>query len=191
MATKKKVAKRPAAKRVAAKRVVTKKAAAPRSANPALRQEVEQFLFAQAEALDNKAWQAYIDTFTDDGVYWAPVDPAHTHWEGMPAIFIEDKDLMTVRMKRMQHPNAWSQQAEWGTSHVLGNIVIEKVAANGDVHVRSRFHMFELRRDDTRHFAGTYRHQLKRTKAGLSIKQQRVDMVNAQAPYEYVLQAWV
>ena len=186
MATKKKAAKRAPAKKVA----VVKKGVT-RAVDSKLRGEVEQLLFQQSEALDGKAWQSYIDCFTDDGVYWVPADPAHTHWDGMPAIFIEDKDLMTVRMRRMQHPNAWSQQAEWGTSHVIGNMTIERVAANGDVQVRSRFHMLELRRDDVRHFAGTYRHQLKRTKSGLRIKQQRVDMVNAQAPYEYVLQAWV
>jgi benzoate/toluate 1,2-dioxygenase beta subunit len=69
--------------------------------------------------------------------------------------------------------------------------VVEKVAPNGDVHVRSRFHMMELRRDDVRHFAGSYRHQLKKTKDGYRIKLQRVDMTNAQAAYDYVLQMWV
>jgi benzoate/toluate 1,2-dioxygenase subunit beta len=153
--------------------------------------EVSQLLYAQAEALDGKQWQAFIDLFADDGVYWAPTDPQHTHWDGMPSIFTEDRDLMTVRMKRLVHPNAWSQQAEWGTSHVVGNVAIERVDANGDVQVRSRFHMMELRRDDVRHFAGVYRHQLARTNRGLRIRLQRVDLVNAQAPYEYVLQAWV
>jgi len=57
--------------------------------------------------------------------------------------------------------------------------------------VRSRFHMMELRRDDVRHFAGCYSHQLKKTKDGYRIKLQRVDMTNAQAAYDYVLQVWV
>jgi len=57
--------------------------------------------------------------------------------------------------------------------------------------VRSRFHMMEFRRDASRHFAGTYRHQLLRTKDGYRIKLQRVDMVNGQGPYDYVLQVWV
>jgi 3-phenylpropionate/cinnamic acid dioxygenase small subunit len=74
----------------------------------------------------------------------------------------------------------------------VSNVVVEKIdPKSGDVHVRSRFHMVELRRDELRHFAGSYRHHLKRTKDGLRIKLQRVDMVNAQAPYEYVLQIWV
>jgi benzoate/toluate 1,2-dioxygenase beta subunit len=173
------------------------KAAAPKTAAAAspdrLYHEVSQLLYRQSEYLDAKAWQDYIDLFDGAGLYWMPPGPEYTTWEGMPAIFVEDKDLMTVRMKRITHPNAWSQQAEWATNHVVSNVVIEDVAPGGaEIRVRSRFHMLELRRDDLRHFAGTYRHHLLRGKDGaLRIKLQRVDMVNAQAPYEYVLQAWV
>jgi hypothetical protein len=34
-------------------------------------------------------------------------------------------------------------------------------------------------------------HELKKTKEGYRIKLQRVDMTNAQAAYDYVLQVWV
>jgi hypothetical protein len=51
--------------------------------------------------------------------------------------------------------------------------------------------MMELRRDDVRHFAGAYRHHLVRAGGELRIKLQRVDMTNAQATYDYVLQVWV
>jgi len=56
---------------------------------------IEQFLFRQAELLDGKQWQDYIELFTPDGVYWMPPEPSHTHWDGMPAIFAEDRNLMT------------------------------------------------------------------------------------------------
>ena len=199
MATKK-TAKKPARKPVvatkaSAKKSPAKQAAAQRSpvkqaAAADLHRAVEQFLYRQSELLDGKQWQDYINLFDAKGVYWAPLLPEHTHWDGVPSIFVEDVDLMTVRMKRIQHPNAWSQQAEWCTTHVVSNVVIEKVTAT-EVHVRSRFHMMELRRDDLRHFGGTYRHQLKRTKDGFRILLQRADLFNAQAPFEYVLQIWV
>jgi 3-phenylpropionate/cinnamic acid dioxygenase small subunit len=155
-----------------------------------LQHEVEQFLYRQSELLDTKQWQAWIDLFADDGVYWMPADPAHKHWDGVPSIFAEDKKLMSVRMKRVLHPDAWSQRPLWGTNHVVGNVIIESYEA-GEVIVRSRFHMMELRRDDVRHFAGAYRHHLKKTADGYRIKLQRVDMTNAQATYDYVLQVWV
>jgi len=153
--------------------------------------EVEQFLYRQAELLDAKRWQDWIDLFAKDGVYWMPPDPSYKTWDGTPAIFAEDKNLMNVRMKRVLHPDAWSQRPQWGTNHIVSNVSIQKSRKNGDLEVRSRFHMMELRRDDVRHFAGSYTHQLKKTKNGFQIKLQRVDMTNAQAAYDYVLQVWV
>ena len=156
-----------------------------------LQHQVEQFLYRQADLLDRKQWQDWIDLFADDGVYWMPPEPSHKTWEGMPAIFAEDKNLMNVRMNRVLHPDAWSQRPLWGTNHVVSNVMVEKASAKGDVRVRSRFHMLELRRDDVRHFAGSYVHDLVQSKDGYRIKLQRVDMTNAQAAYDYVLQVWV
>ena len=152
--------------------------------------EIEQFLYRQSELLDTKKWQGWIDLFAADGIYWMPPDASYKTWDGQPAIFAEDKNLMTVRMNRVLHPDAWSQRPLWETNHVVSNVSIKKVKG-GDVEVKSRFHMMELRRDDVRHFAGSYLHNLVKTKTGYRIKLQRVDMTNAQAAYDYVLQVWV
>ena len=191
MATKK---AQKSARMAVAKKALTKKPAlkvAPKGNSHSTQHAVEQFLYRQAEVLDAKRWQDYIDLFTADGVYWMPADPADKHWDGIPSIFAEDKNLMTVRMKRVLHPDAWSQRPLWGTNHVVGNVIVEKESPNGDVVARSRFHMMELRRDNVRHFAGSYVHHLKKTANGYRIRQQRVDMTNAQAAFDYVLQVWV
>ena len=151
---------------------------------------IEQFLYSQSELLDTKNWQGWIDLFTPDGISWMPPAPEYKTWDGQPAIFAEDRNLMTVRMNRVLHPDAWSQRPLWETNHVVSNVRIEKASAKGIV-VKSRFHMMELRRDDVRHFAGSYEHHLVKTKKGYAIKLQRVDMTNAQAAYDYVLQVWV
>ena len=129
--------------------------------------------------------------FTPAGIYWMPPDTTYETWEGQPAIFAEDRNLMTVRMKRVLHPDAWSQRPLWETNHVVSNVILEKKDRNGEIEVRSRFHMMELRRDDVRHFAGAYSHRLVKVKNQFKIKLQRVDMTNAQAAYDYVLQVWV
>src|SRR4051812_36358261 len=153
-----------------------------------LQREVEQFLYRQAELLDGKHWQAWIDCFAEDGVYWMPITPAQTEWEGSPSIFAEDKLMMEIRKGRVTHPNAWSQAPQWATNHVVSHVAVESSDASGLV-VRSRFHMMELRRDDIRHFGGSYRHTLVRDAGGaLRIRLQRVDLFNSQAPFDYVLQ---
>jgi 3-phenylpropionate/cinnamic acid dioxygenase small subunit len=155
-----------------------------------LQHRVEQFLYYQSELLDQKQWAAYIDLFSPDGVYWMPVTPEQTEWLDSPSIFAEDRRMMEIRMGRVQHPNAWSQAPQWGTHHVIGNVVIES-ADESRVLVRSRFQMMELRRDQLRHFAGTYRHTLLRLGEDFKIVLQRVDLLNGQAPFDYVLQVWV
>lgn len=170
--------------------------ARPLPARGALRQDadvqrqVEEFLFHQAELLDTKNWQRYIDLFADQGIYWMPARLEQTEWLDSPSIFAEDRLLMTVRMGRITHPNAWSQAPLWETSHIVGNVVIEELTP-AQIRVRSRFQVQELRRDSLRSFAGTYRHTLLRRGDDLRIELQRVDLMNAQAPFDYTIQAWV
>ncbi|HMK67837.1 MAG TPA: aromatic-ring-hydroxylating dioxygenase subunit beta [Stellaceae bacterium] len=185
--------KKPAMTKPATRRAPARTSSAAKAApvRDALR-EVEQLLYRQAEILDAKRWGDFIELFAEDGRYWMPAAPEQTTGDGVPSIFWEDRDLMTVRMKRVTHPHAWSQSPMWGTSHLVSNVAIESEdARTGDLLVRSRFHMMEFRRDASRHFAGTYRHHLAKTKDGYKIKLQRVDMVNGQGPYDYVLQVWV
>jgi len=151
---------------------------------------VEEFLFHQAELLDTKNWQAYIELFAEQGIYWMPARPDQTEWLDSPSIFAEDRPLMSVRMGRITHPNAWSQAPLWETNHIVGNIVIEEMTSAA-IRVRSRFQVQELRRDSLRSFAGTYRHTLLVRGDDFKIELQRVDLMNAQAPFDYTIQAWV
>ena len=62
---------------------------------------VEQFLYRQAEILDDRRWQDWLTLFTKDGSYWMPADPAHDDPDGVPSIFHEDFYLMqTCRLQR-------------------------------------------------------------------------------------------
>jgi 3-phenylpropionate/cinnamic acid dioxygenase small subunit len=159
---------------------------------PAQQREVERFLFRQAEILDDKKWDAWMALFADDGKYWMPVSERDTTGDGVPSIFYEDIDLMKVRIKRVTHPRAWSQKPPHKTSHVVSNVVVESIdAKTGDAVVRSKFYMSEFRRDVTRHFAGKYRHHLRKTPAGYRIALQRVDLVNGEGTFDYVIQTWV
>ena len=158
--------------------------------DPALQREVETLLYRQAAMLDAKAWSEWAGLFTLDGIYWVPATPDQTDWESQPSIFAEDRLLMEVRMGRLQHPNAWSQAAAWATNHMVGGVIIESAEANR-LEVYSRFQMMEMRRDDIRHFGGSYRHTLVKEAGQWRIRLQRVDIANGQGLYEYVLQAWV
>ncbi len=154
--------------------------------------DVEQFLYHQAELLDARSFEAWADLFTKDGTYWMPASEDQTVADGQPNIFYEDFFLMRMRIKRITHVRAHSQRLPNRTSHVVSNTIIEAVdGETGDVVVRSKFYASEFRNDALRHFAGKYRHDLQKTDDGYRIRQQRVDLVNAEGPWEYVLQTWL
>lgn len=153
---------------------------------------VERFLYRQAEILDGGHWQDWLALFTEDGHYWMPAEEDQTEGEGLPNIFWEDRDLMTVRIRRNTHPHAWSQSPHNRTCHVVSNVVVESEdAKTGDLVVRARFHCAEYLRYEVRHFVGRYLHHLKKTADGYRIALQRVDLVNREGPFDYVIQWWL
>ena len=152
--------------------------------------EVEQFLYRQAEILAERDWQAWLDLFTPEGIYWMPADPAHTSDEGVPSIFREDRWLRLTRTRRLENPKAWSQSPQNRTSTLVGNVAV--LSDDGlTITSRARFHTVEQRMYEMRYFAGRYEHSLVRTEGGLRIQRQRVDLLSYDAPIEFVLQFWL
>ncbi len=152
----------------------------------------ELLLYRQAEILDDRRWDEWLALFTEDGRYWMPANEAQQTGDGVPNIFWEDLDLMTVRIGRNTHPHAWSQNPPNRLSHVVSNVIVESEDADtGDLVVRSKFHCAEYLRYEVRHFSGKYRHELAKTPAGYRIRLQRVDLLNAEGPFDYVIQWWL
>ena len=152
--------------------------------------DVEQFLYQQADILDERRREDWLGLFTDDGIYWMPAAANQEVGEGQPNIFYEDHYLMDMRIRRVEHPYAHSQAAGHRTSHVVSNVVIQS-ESDDEIVATSRFHMVEYRLDDQRYFGGKYTHTLTRKDAGLKIKLQRVDIANVEGPFDYVMQVWL
>ena len=152
---------------------------------------VEQFLYRQAELLDEKRIEEWMALFADDGWYWMPAEADQVEGDGEPNIFWEDQGLMLMRNARNTHPRAHSQAPHNRLNHVVSNVIIESENGDGDIIVRSRFHCEEYFRYQIRAFSGKYRHLLKKTDDGYRIALQRVDLVNREGPYDYVLQWWL
>jgi len=152
---------------------------------------VEQFLFRQAEILDEQLWEDWLALFTEDGRYWMPAEGDQTDGDRLPNIFWENHDIMTMRVRRNNHPRAHSQAPHNRLNHVVSNVIVESEDSNGDLVVRSRFHCAEYFRYEVRTFSGKYRHYLKKTPNGYQIALQRVDLVNREGPWDYVLQWWL
>lgn len=147
--------------------------------------EIEEFLFLEARLLDDREFQSWADLFADDGVYWVPMREGQDDRLTEHSIFHDDKALLDVRVRRLQHPETYAQIPASRTRHVVGNVVLE--ANDGDeIRVRSNLVMLEYRQDNQRVFGAEVHHRLRRVGDDFRIVLKRVDLVNCDAVHGYM-----
>jgi 3-phenylpropionate/cinnamic acid dioxygenase small subunit len=157
--------------------------------------DIEKFLYREAALLDDKSWQDWLALYTDDCFYWVPstvgqADPVNTI-----SLFAENRMMMEMRIIRVTHPRAFSQDFPTRTCHLVGNVTIDGddgAATDGgmkpraDLVIRSSQHVLEYRKEDQRMFGATVRHWLRRDGADWKIALKRIDLINCDAPMETV-----
>ncbi len=152
----------------------------------ALRDELEAFVYAEAELLDDGKFEEWLALFADDGIYWIPAVPGQDDPLNTISIFYEDKDIMAIRIRRMTHPANIAQSPFPRTSHVVGQVRVDG-ADNGTFGVSSRVQVVEYREGDgQRVFAGKCHHTLRREGDDLKIVLKRFDLVNCDAPHTFI-----
>lgn len=142
-----------------------------------LHHQVEQFLFLEAEFLDARQFDEWLQLFHPDGEYWVPmawrqVDP-HNHI----SLIYENVDVLAMRMQRLKELAALSQRPFSRTCHHISNVKITRTNGAG-LFVRSALIVVEYRRNEQRTFAGHAWHDLTRENESFRIKSKRVDLLN-------------
>lgn len=151
---------------------------------------VSDFLFAEAELLDQRRWFDWLDLFADGGMYWVPLKPDQPDPINHVSLFYEDAMLREVRARRLEEQRAWSQQPLVHGARVVGNIRIVDGAADGEIHVRSTFMMIESRLPHQRVLGGFYAHRLVARGESFAIREKRVDLVGSEGVH-FTLEAFL
>ena len=116
-------------------------------------QEVHQFLVREAELLDSRRYQAWLDLFTEDIVYRMPVRVTRAHTlEGSILNdmdhFDEDMYSLKKRVERFETEHAWTEDPPSRTRHFVTNVrVYAGEAGDGEYTVKSYVLLFRSRGD--------------------------------------------
>lgn len=134
------------------------------------RADVEDFLYAEAAALD--AWQldAWLTMLTDDARYEVPPnDQPFGNADDTLFIIADDIDRIRARVKRLKSPGA---HAEYPKSRTRRNITNVRIIGrdDADLTVTANFMVHRFRSGARIGvFVGAYDYQLRVTKDGLKI----------------------
>src|SRR5579871_4497860 len=133
---------------------------APTEVREALRREIEDFLFTEAELLDSWRIEEWFELFTDDCLYWAPGTSDTPDLKTEPPLIYDNHSQLEHRVQRLLSPAVHTQRPRSRTRHFVTNVRIE--SAGDRVTAYSNFLLYEVRLRRERLFGGQNQHVLRR-----------------------------
>ena len=122
---------------------------------PELQLEVEQFLYAEAELLDQRHFLEWTELLADDVDYFMPFKtnrlPQDQDQEIRPRSegghFGDNKASLVNRAKKLSIKESWSEYPASRTRHMITNVRIRPTQLQGEYQVESYFHFYRSRGD--------------------------------------------
>jgi 3-phenylpropionate/cinnamic acid dioxygenase small subunit len=150
-----------------------------------LKEEIEAFLYHEAELLDERRYEAWLDLFTEDAHYFMPMrrnvphdepDREFTRAGADVNWFDEGKDTLTRRVRQVLTGVHWAEEPPSRICHIVSNVQIAAAdAASGEVVVKSRFLVYRNRVEtETDFLVGKREDVLRRVDGGWKIARRRI-----------------
>ena len=141
---------------------------------------VERVVYHESRLLDERRFEEWMDLFTEDGYYWAPVQPGQRSPIDHVSLIHDDREFMKARIARLRHPRIHQQTPPSRACRLVSGIRLEPDPPSGVQYlVASAMVMFEYRKGEQRHFAGHCQHALRFEGSALKIAWKRVDLINS------------
>jgi len=136
-------------------------------------QEIEEFFYTEADLLDERRFEDWLDLLTDDVRYVMPVrqdvkdgddwKPDDVAW------FDEGKETLTQRVLQLRTGVHWAEEPPSRVSHLISNVRVLSTSA-AEAVVRSRFLVYRSRlADEVDLFVGRREDVLRRVDGGWKI----------------------
>lgn len=117
----------------------------------AARLEIQDFYSYEAELLDERRWEEWVDLFAADAEYTAPIrvtrkSPAPDIIEEL-GHFDDTKNSLALRAKRLRTDVAWAEDPPSHTRRLITNIRVRPGTGDGALAVRTNFLLYRSRGD--------------------------------------------
>ena len=123
-----------------------------------LQREIEDFFYGEAELLDTRSFDEWLDLFTEDAHYWMPMrrnvprdEPEREFTRHGTDVnwFDEGKDTLARRVAQIQTGVHWAEEPPSRTCHMVSNVQVVRAAPAGpaptEVLARCRFLVYRNR----------------------------------------------
>lgn len=118
--------------------------------------EIEEFLYKEADLMDEGRWREWLQLLTDDVVYFMPVRVTEERGESAGfaanmAHFHENRQTLELRIRRLETDYAWAENPPSRTRHFVTNIRVFPTERPDEVRARSNVLLYRTRGDVPSH----------------------------------------
>ena len=152
-----------------------------------LMREIEDFLYAEADLLDERQFEKWLELLTDDVRYWMPMrknlafeDRDRDITGGDDVAWIDDdKTTLTKRVKQILTGIHWAEEPVSRITHIVTNVQLREatpsVAEAAEVAVKCRFLIYRNRVEtETDILVGKREDRLRRADGGWRIARRKI-----------------
>jgi len=147
------------------------------------RQQVEQFLYHEAQLMDEHRLDEWLALWTEPALYWVPSNRDEIDPKREVSLIYDDWVRLQLRVSRLKSGFAHAQEPRSRMRRVVSNIVVEETE-NGEIVAHSNFLLAELRRGKQDLFAGRTIHRLLSRDGSFKLASKKVLLVNNDEPID-------
>jgi len=151
-----------------------------------IEQSIQQFLYLEAELIDEKRWDEWLELFDENVEYWVPA------WDGdhdltddprnqMSLMFYDTRSGLEDRVFRLKTGKSAASTPLPRTSHQVTNIRFIAEGENG-YRVKANWTAHSFRKRELTTFCGTYEYLLRVLGGSFKIEKKKIVVVNDLIP---------
>jgi len=149
---------------------------------PVDHEQVRQFLYYEAQLMDEHRYDEWLALWVEEALYWVPSNRDEIDPKREVSLVYDDAVRLKLRISRLKSGFAHAQEPKSRMRRLISNIVIEE--AEGEVVASSNFLLAELRRGKQDLFAGRTTHRLRPHDGTFEMKSKKVLLVNNDEPID-------
>lgn len=145
--------------------------------------EAAEFIWHEADILDRRDYQAWLNLWQGDGFYIIPINPQSDDYKNELNIAYDNAEMRQMRVARLTGGFAISATPAAKTVRVNSRFVFTTPDDNEHnsqlIHVRSALHLTEDKFGRQRHFCADVEHRLMKTECGIALHDKIVRLINS------------
>jgi benzoate/toluate 1,2-dioxygenase subunit beta len=150
------------------------------------RHAVEQFLYREARLADEGDYDAWEALWTDDALYWVPIDGEGADPQQQMSIICDNRNRIATRLKQLRTGKRYAQAPPSNLRRMLSNIEFlgsrSSVDGHIDLEVGANFLAIESRPRGIRLWGGRTTYRLRRQGDELRLAYKKVVLVDNDQP---------